>query len=83
MKVLSIALLAIVVFVITFTILRYLEIYSTFLDWFLIIACSLIVFTDFSIRKDLIKGILLSIFVCSVNYFNSFFIMAFFFKDGL
>jgi len=83
MKRLSIALLAIVVFVITFTILRYLEIYSPVLDWFLIIACSLIVFTEFSIRKDLIKGILLSIFVSGVNYFNSFFIMALIFKDGL
>jgi len=83
MKRLSIGFLAIVIFVIAFTILRYLEIYSPVLDWFLIIACSLIVFTEFSIRKDLIKGILLSIFVSGVNYFNSFLIMALIFKDGL
>jgi len=78
-----ITLLAIAVFAFAFTILRYFEIYSPVMDWFLILASSFIVFAEISNRNNLIKGILLAIFVSGINYFNSFFIMAFFFKDGL
>ena len=83
MKRLSIVLLAIVVFAFAFMIMRHFEIYSPVVDWFLILASSFIVFAEISNRKNLIKGILLAILVSSINYVNSFFIMAFVFKDGL
>jgi hypothetical protein len=84
MKQLFIMLLfSVFVFMIVFTVFRYLEIYNTTLDWFLITICALTVFVDGKNRTDLIRGVFLALVVSIINFINSFFIMAFLFKDGI
>jgi hypothetical protein len=77
-------LISLLIFVFLFTVLRLIGVQSATVDWLLLILCALIPVYSKRMRiKGIIYIALLVFFNTIVMFYSAFYIMAFFFNDGL